>query len=128
MPPLTRPGGRGGDSDRARWWVARRDGSSHRSHYPVPLSFLSQHHSTVLPFPKRYDKRYEEKFLRDIRPHQRPRGHDDPHEDVEVGHTSLLTSFSIDGEYISITCSARRGWLLRASATPPNVGYLECWE
>jgi len=43
-----------------------------------------------------------------------PRGHGGT-EDVEVGDTSLLTSFSINGEYSSITFSARRGWLLTAS-------------
>ena len=31
--------------------------------------------------------------------------------------TDYLTSLSIDGEYISDTCSELRGWLLRASAT-----------
>jgi hypothetical protein len=39
--------------------VARRVHSSHRPLDPLPLSLLSQHHSTALPSTKRYDKRYE---------------------------------------------------------------------
>src|SRR5215208_5068033 len=34
-------------------------GSSHRFLDPVPLSLLSQHHTTALPSPKRYGNRYE---------------------------------------------------------------------
>src|SRR5215208_641303 len=30
---------------------------------PVPLSLLSQHHSTALPSPKRYDNRYEDRIV-----------------------------------------------------------------
>ena len=48
-----------------------------RSHHPVDLSLLSQHHSTRRPSPKRYDKRYEEEILKNIHPHQRPRDHED---------------------------------------------------
>src|SRR5215203_3128102 len=44
---------------------------------PLPLPLPPQHHSTALPSPKRYDNLYEEKFLRDIRPHQLPRDHED---------------------------------------------------
>ena len=52
-----------------------------------PCSFCHNHHSTALPSPKRYDKRYEEKFLRDIRPHQRPtRDMGSGPEDMEGGH------------------------------------------
>ncbi len=39
--------------------MARRVHSSHRPLDPLPLSLLSQHHTTALPSPKRYDKRYE---------------------------------------------------------------------
>jgi hypothetical protein len=45
-------------------------------------------------------------------------------EDVEVRDTSLLTSCNANGEYTSNTLSERRGWLLRAFATPSNVGVL----
>jgi predicted ester cyclase len=48
-----------------------------------------------------------------------PRGHGGT-EDVEVRDKSHLTSFSNNGEYSSNTLSERRGWLLRASATPTN--------
>ena len=41
--------------------------SSHRPFDPVPLPLLSQHHSTALPSPKRYDKRYEEEGFKDSR-------------------------------------------------------------
>src|SRR5829696_2384667 len=44
----------------ARW---RHGGSSHRLLDLVSLSLLSQHHSTALLSPKRYDKRYEAKLL-----------------------------------------------------------------
>ena len=44
-------------------------------------------------------------------------------EDGEVSDTSLLTSFNANGEYTSDTLSELREWLLRASATPSNVGY-----
>src|SRR5687768_12153539 len=40
--------------------------------------------------------------LNNIDPHHQPRAHGGP-EDVEVRDTSLLTSFSIDGEYSSNT-------------------------
>jgi hypothetical protein len=36
----------------------------------APLPVLSQHHSTRRPSPKRYDKRYEEKVLKNIRLYQ----------------------------------------------------------
>jgi hypothetical protein len=39
--------------------VARRVHSSHRPLDPLPLALPSQRHSTALPSPKRYDKRYE---------------------------------------------------------------------
>jgi hypothetical protein len=67
------------------------------------LPLVSQHHSTTLPSPKRYDKRYEEKFLRDIRPHQLPTSTRGGTEDVEVGDASLLTRFSANSEYTSNT-------------------------
>jgi hypothetical protein len=38
----------------------------------------------------------------------------------KVQGTGYLTSLSIDGEWMSITLSEPRGWLLRASATPSN--------
>jgi hypothetical protein len=72
--------------------------SSYRFLDRALLSFQSQRHSTALPSAKRYDKRYEEKFLRDIRPHQLPTSTRGGTEDVEVGDASLLTSFNIDGE------------------------------
>ena len=40
-----------------------------------PCPFCHNPHSTALPSLKRYDKRYEEKFQGDIRPHHQPRGH-----------------------------------------------------
>src|SRR5215212_5375478 len=49
------------------------------------------------------------KGLNNIDPHHRPRGYGGGPEDVEVGDTSLLTSFSIDGEYTSDTLSEPRG-------------------
>src|SRR5215208_2395217 len=60
---------------------------------PVPRSillapFLSQLHSTARPSPERYDKRYEEGFLKNIRPHHGPQGHGCGTEDVEGGHKS----------------------------------------
>jgi hypothetical protein len=39
------------------------ESASPRLLHPVPLSLLSQPHSTALPSPKRYDKRYEDRFL-----------------------------------------------------------------
>jgi hypothetical protein len=42
-----------------------------------------------------------------------------------VGDTSLLISFSIAGEYTSITFSARRGSILPASMAILMVGYPE---
>src|SRR5829696_2748631 len=46
---------------------------SHRLLDPAPLSVLSQPHSTALPSPSRYDKRYEEKFQEEgLCPHQLP--------------------------------------------------------
>ena len=41
------------------------------------LPLVSQDQFTALPSPKRYDNRYEEKFLRNIRPHHQPRDHED---------------------------------------------------
>jgi hypothetical protein len=76
--------------------MQRRGDSFHRLLASVALPLLSQHHTTALPSPKRYDNRYEGKVLNNIDPHQLPRGHGGT-EDVE-GDTSLLTSFSIDGE------------------------------
>ena len=77
-----------------------------RSHHPVDLSFLSQHHSTALPSPKRYDKRYEEEILKNIRPRQLPRDHEDMGVAPRMrrwGTQVHLTSFSIDGECHSNT-------------------------
>ena len=76
-----------------------------RSHHPVDLSFLSQHHSTALPSPKRYDKRYEEKVLINIDPHQLPTSTWGDTENGEVGDTRFLISFSIDGELCLNTSS-----------------------
>jgi len=57
----------------------------------VPLSLLSQSYSTAPPSPKRYDKRYEERFLRKKSACGiYPRRQAGP-EDVEVGDTSQLT-------------------------------------
>src|SRR3712207_9135076 len=39
------------------------EGSFHRFLAPVPLPLLSQHHSTALPSPKRYEIRYEVRYL-----------------------------------------------------------------
>ena len=75
--------------------------SSHRLLDSVPLPLVSQPHSTALPSPKRYDKRYEETFLENICPHHQPQGHGGP-EDMEED-TSHLTSFSSDGEHSSNT-------------------------
>ena len=44
----------------SRWQHGR---SSHRLLARVPLLLLSQLHSTALPSAKRYDKRYEDRFL-----------------------------------------------------------------
>src|SRR5688572_23638173 len=52
--------------------MRRCGGSSHRYLDSVVLPVLSQPHSTGRPSAKRYDKRYEVKFQRDIRPHQLP--------------------------------------------------------
>ena len=49
-----------------------------RSHHPVDVSLLSQHHSTRRPSPKRYDNLYEDEFLENFRLYQRPRGHGAP--------------------------------------------------
>jgi hypothetical protein len=100
--------------------MRQRPGSSRRLLDPVLLPLLSQHHSTAPPSSKRYDNRYEEKFLRDIRPHQLPTRTWGWHENVEVGDTRDLTNLSIDGESTSIAFSERREWLLRSSATPCN--------
>ena len=83
--------------------MRQRAGSSHRLLDPVLLPLLSQPHSTALPSPKRYDKRYEETVPKRI--FARTTNHEDMvvTEDVEVGDTSLLTRFSIDGEYTSNT-------------------------
>jgi hypothetical protein len=64
---------------------------------------VSQHHSTALPSPKRYDKRYEQEFLDNNRLYQLPTSTWGDTEDVEVRDKSLLTSFSVDGEYASNT-------------------------
>jgi hypothetical protein len=98
--------------------MRRRGYSSCRHLDLVPLSLLSQPHSTALPSPKRYDNRYEQE-LQEVRSMPAPTTHEDmgSTDDVEVGDTSLLTSFSVDGEYTSNILSERRGWLLRASAT-----------
>ena len=104
--------------------MQRRGDSFHRLFDSVGLPLLSQHHSTARPSPKRYDKRYEETFQENICLHHQPRGHGGTG-DVEVGDTSLLTSFSMSGEYTSNTLSERREWLVRASATASNVRVLQ---
>jgi hypothetical protein len=48
---------------------SRRGYSSHQLLDSAPWSFLSRPYSTVLPSPKRYDERYEDTFLKNIRPH-----------------------------------------------------------
>jgi nitroreductase len=65
----------------------------------APLALLSRRHSTALPSPKRYDNRYEGKVLINIDLHQLLTSPWGGTEDVEVRDKSLLTSFSIDGEY-----------------------------
>ncbi len=75
-------------------------GLSYRLLDSVVLTILSQHHSTALPSPKRYDKRYEETFPENICPHHQPRGHGGPG-DVEVQDTGYLTNLSVDHEHIS---------------------------
>jgi hypothetical protein len=52
------------------------------------LPLLSQHHSTTLPSPNRYDKRYEEKVSIIFTCTSDPRGHGGPG-DVEVRETGL---------------------------------------
>src|SRR5215212_158451 len=49
----------------------RRGCSSHRSSHPGSSILLSQHHSTALPSPKRYDERYEARFLSRVEPSSR---------------------------------------------------------
>src|SRR5215208_607807 len=81
------------------------------------LSLLSPHHSTGGPSPKRYDKRYEGKVLKNIRLYKLTTStwwSRDMEED-----TSHLTSFSIDGERTSDTLSERRESIL-----PPSVAIL----
>jgi hypothetical protein len=68
------------------------------------LPLLSQQpHSTALPSPKRYDNRDEQEFLDKNRLYQLPTSTWGDTEEGEVRDTRLLTSFSIDGEYTSIT-------------------------
>src|SRR5215210_1310332 len=50
----------------------QRGCSSRRPFDPGLSSLASRHHSTAPPHPKRYDKRYEDKFLENIRLHRRP--------------------------------------------------------
>jgi hypothetical protein len=45
---------------------------------------------------KRYDKRYEEKFLKNIRPHQRPRDH----EDMGVAPANYFALLGLSGKAI----------------------------
>ena len=52
-----------------------------------------------------------------------PRGHGGGTEDVDVGHMSLLTILSIDGEHRPDTFSERRGFVLRASVEILMVRY-----
>jgi hypothetical protein len=70
-------------------------------------------YSTTVSQPLRQTLR--EKGLNDIDPHQLPTRTWGGPEEVE--DASLLTSFSINGEYRSNTFLERREWLLRASAT-----------
>jgi|SRR5215208_5677131 hypothetical protein len=44
-------------------------------------------------------------------------------EDVEVGNTSLLTYFSVNGEYTTNTLSEPRGCLVRASEGVGKIGH-----
>src|SRR5215204_6887259 len=96
----------------------RRGGSSHRFLDPALLPLLSQPHSTALPSPKRYDKRYEGKVLKNIRLYQQPTM-TWCSRDME-GDTSHLTSFNNNGEHPSDTLLEPREWLLRAFANPSN--------
>src|SRR5215216_6813118 len=96
--------------------MARHECSAHRLLDAAPLSLLSQRHSTALPSPKRYDKRYEGKILNNIDPHQLPTRTWGWHRGCGGGGHMVLTNFSIDGECTSTTFSERRGWLLRAFA------------
>src|SRR5215204_6286281 len=97
--------------------MGRRGYSSYRHLDLVPLPLVPQHHSTALPPPTRYEKRYEEMFLENKGPHQRPTRRWGATEDGEVGDTGYLTRFSANSEYRSITFSEPRECLLRASAT-----------
>src|SRR5215207_2225566 len=53
-----------------------------------------------------------------------PRGHEGAPR-CGGGDSRILTNLSIDGEYSSNTLSERRGWLLRAYATPSNGEVLQ---
>jgi hypothetical protein len=50
----------------------RHGGLSYRFLGPVPLYLESRHHFTAAPSPERYGNRYEQEFLKNIRPHQLP--------------------------------------------------------
>jgi hypothetical protein len=54
-----------------------------------------------------------------------PRGHGGSTEDVEVGITSFLTSFSVDGEHTSITFSEATQSLSNGLRGDPNDRVLE---
>ena len=66
----------------------------------IPCPFCYNPNSIALVSPKRYEKRYEEKFLENKGRTSYPQGHSGPG-DVEARDTSQLTSFSIGGEYNS---------------------------
>src|SRR5215207_2240588 len=51
------------DRQATRLAMRRRGYSSYRHLDLVPLPLVPQHHSTALPPPTRYEKRYEEMFL-----------------------------------------------------------------
>jgi hypothetical protein len=51
--------------------MRRFGGSSGSLLVPVGLHLVSQHYSTALPSPKRYDKRYEDRFLSRREPERR---------------------------------------------------------
>jgi hypothetical protein len=86
---------------------------------------LSQPHSTGRLSPKRYENRYDQELQidRSMPAPATTRTWGGP-EDVEVGDTSLLTSFSLGGEYTSDTLSERRGSILRASVAILMLGDL----
>src|SRR5215207_10844656 len=102
--------------------MARHECSSHRSHYPVPLSLLSQPslYSTTVSQALRQTLRG--KGLNNIDPHHQPRAHGGPG-DREVRDKSLLTSFNIDGERFLNTPSETAQSLSNGLRGYSNGGY-----